>query len=61
MVTSIKGALALFSIAAAGVVLFGYLHGFKAGETVTAAATLGLFVIAIAWVAKRADIRLKQK
>ena len=31
------------------------------GETLTAAVLLGIFVIAIAWIGKRVDARLKRK
>jgi hypothetical protein len=51
----------LFGVVAAGTVLYGSARRHALGETLTAAVLLGIFVIAIAWIGKRVDARLKRK
>ena len=40
---------------------YGLARRYALGETLTAAVLLGIFVIAIAWIGKRVDARLKRK
>jgi hypothetical protein len=60
MAIDFKGTGLLFGVVAAGTVLYGLARRYALGETLTAAALLGIFVIAIAWIGKRVDARLKR-
>jgi uncharacterized membrane protein len=61
MAIDFKGTGLLFGVVAAGTVLYGLARGHALCETLTAAVLLGIFVIAIAWIGKRVDARLKRK
>ena len=61
MAIDFKGTGLLFCVVAPGTVLYGLARRHALGETLTDAVLLGIFVIAIAWIGKRVDARLKRK
>ena len=60
MAIDFKGTGLLFGVVAAGTVLYGLARRHALGAT-AAAVLLGIFMIAIAWIGKRVDARLKRK
>ena len=58
---TVKGSLQLFGIIAVGTALFGLWQGYGIGETLIAAVILSAFVVGIAWVGTRADLRFNRK
>jgi hypothetical protein len=58
---NIKSVFLVFSIVAAGGVVYGLARGHGIGETLIATVMAAGFLLGIAWVAKRADARLKRK
>ena len=57
----LKPTVLLFGVVAAGSALYGLLQGYKSGETLIAAATLGVFVVGVAAVARVTDAWLKRR
>jgi len=53
--------LQLFGIIAVGTALFGLWQGYGIGKTLIAAVILSAFVVGIAWVGTRADLRFNRK
>ena len=58
---TVKGSLQLFGIIAVSTALFGLWQGYGIGETLIAAVILSAFVVGIAWVGTRADLRFNRK
>jgi len=58
---TVKGSLQLFGIIAVGTALFGLWQGYGIGKTLIAAVILSAFVVGIAWVGTRADLRFNRK
>ena len=58
---TVEGSLQLFGIIAVGTALFGLWQGYGIGETLIAAVILSAFVVGIAWVGTRADLRFNRK
>ena len=58
---TVEGSLQLFGIIAVSTALFGLWQGYGIGETLIAAVILSAFVVGIAWVGTRADLRFNRK
>ena len=57
----LKPTVLLSGVVAAGSALYGLLQGYKSGETLIAAATLGAFVVGVAAIARVTDAWLKRR